>query len=716
MFGPLNRLYERSSALSTALVERLLAPGLATLLWPPALGAALAVVTLEIWPRFSKAVHAKYGGAFIVVIGALLTLGLTWLVARRLRGPVPMLRVVTQLRRFGSPLLLVPLMVTVSRGLEQSHPFMVLGVALVVAWVVAHWMRAWLRPDADDPTPASGAAERIIGPLSAASPWTKHWPKFALAIMVASYTVVFSRLSINNHLAFNTSRADLGFYVSIFRRSSLGDLLGCTICGGGNHLSGHFDPILVVLSPLYLLYPEAETVLVLQSLLLGVTMVPLYMLARHHGVSTLASLLLCLCYGLHPALHGVNLFDFHSLALLIPSAVWLLWARDTERTKTYWAFLLVTLLVREDAALVAVVIGLDTLLSRRKGSALQGLLTIAIGASYFLFVKAALMGSADPLQPRGIRGYAYYYKDLVPKDSGTMGLVTSVLSEPDKVLVAIAQEEKVLYWLQLLTPLLALPLLAQRGRLLLGYGAAFTLLASREHVYSLHFHYSAVVLPFLFYLSVTALAEPQGTSRFLAPLLGRGRLSTRRLQLLLVTAALAATVITSWRFGGIVPNRTFRAGFRALDRSPTAEDIRRDQSLKDICRTVPDGAIVASNEPNLPHMGRCSGYQVKKRRLTADYLVWSKSRTTPTAKKNPATRAVQREIEKGYWKSVGVFGAFELFKNVAPKDARKSEKGAKRPATEDRKPRRIVSPKTRVAKPAQSESDDVLDGGTHGSE
>jgi uncharacterized membrane protein len=266
-----------------------------------------------------------------------------------------------------------------------------------------------------------------------------------LGTLVATYTVGFSWLSIANHLSFNTSRADLGFYVSIFRRSSLGDPLGCTICGGGNHLSGHFDPILVLLSPLYLLYPEAETILVLQSFLLGTTMVPLYWLARHWGVTRAAALIVCACYGLFPALHGVNLFDFHSLALFVPAALWLLWARDTGRSKTYWALLAVLLLVREDAALVAIVIGADTILTRKPGSVWTGLVTIACAAGYFILVKAALMGSPDPLQPSGTRGYAYYYKDLVTKNSGTAGLVASVLSRPEKVLRLIADEDKVLY-------------------------------------------------------------------------------------------------------------------------------------------------------------------------------------------------------------------------------------------------------------------------------
>lgn len=654
--------------------------GLGWIAWPLVLGAAAGLLTLDAWPNLGRALHPRFGAAAIVALASLAVLALAFGVSRFTPGDAPFQRVVRRLVRFGSPLLLALIAVTASTGLERGHGFLVLALGLAAAWVTARWVRAFLPEEAALLPPAPVDTAALVGPLGKDSRLLDRWPALVLALLVTTYTVLFSWLSIANHLSFNTSRADLGFYVSIFRRSSLGDPLGCTICGGGNHLSGHFDPILVLLSPLYLLYPEAETILVLQSLLLGCTMVPLYLLARHWGVARSAALILCACYGLFPALHGVNLFDFHSLALLVPAAVWLLWARDTGRTRTYWVLFVLLLLVREDAALVAIVIGADTVLSRRPGSLRMGIVTLVCAAGYFVVVKALIMGSPDPLQPSGSRGYAYYYKDLVPKDGGTAGLVSSVLSRPEKVLELIANEDKVLYWLQLLVPLLGLPLLAHRGRILLVYGAAFTLLASRQFVYSLHFHYSSVVIPFLFYLAVLALSRPESTTRLLTPVVGRAALSVPRWQLLLALCMLSCTLLTSWRFGGILPNRTFHAGFRPLSRSPSPEDLERDRSLKAVCRAVPEGAIVAANEPHLPHLGRCAGYQVKKRRLQADYLAWTKFRNTGRAKKHSSHRAVEREIAKGYWQLERTIGSIDLFKNVAPESVRKPKKKAKRPS------------------------------------
>ncbi|HEX2735417.1 MAG TPA: DUF2079 domain-containing protein [Polyangiaceae bacterium] len=661
-------LYERVTKTSEAVLLWLLGIGVAQLAWVAALAGALGATVTSLWPTFALHLHPKYGpGAFVLacVVG-----GYTFLFfrARSLAEGDTQERFASAtgaLRRVLTPLLLALVVITVSRGLEREHPFIVLTLAGFSGWAASSWLAAWktpegdfawqrwLRAQRDESIEVSGVALRRATANSPSALVT-------LVALVLGYTVVMSLLAINNHLAFNTGRADLGFYVSIFRRSSLGDLLGCTICGGGNHLSGHFDPVLVLLSPIYWVYPEAETVLVLQSLLLGSTMIPLYLIARRLGLGSGVALALCGCFALHPALHGVNLFDFHSLALVIPVGMWLLWARECGRGIWYWVIVGLFLTIREDAALILVIIGADSILSHKRFGLLRGLGTMLIGVGYFLFVKGVILNGADPLNPGTGRGYAYYYQDLVPKGTGTLGLVNTVLSTPSKVIPLLLQEQKVQYWATLLVPLLGLPLLARRGRLLLFYGAAFTLLASREYVYSVHFHYSSVILPFLFYLSAIALSTPRRLARRIGWWWG-ARSVVAGVSVLAVSGALASTAVASWRFGGMLPNRTFHAGFKPLARKPNAADLERDKILKQVCRLIPKDAKVAANEPNLPHLGRCAGYLGKGKRHLGEYLIWNFTH-------GAATDVIEQEIKKGYWEEVRSFAqGFKLFKNRMPK-------------------------------------------------
>ncbi|HEX7670759.1 MAG TPA: DUF2079 domain-containing protein, partial [Polyangiaceae bacterium] len=172
-----------------------------------------------------------------------------------------------------------------------------------------------------------------------------------VTVAMAAYSYFTIRLVFVNHLSFNTGRSDLGYYLSVFRQSSEGIPLGCSLCGGGSHVTGHFDPLLVLLSPTFLIYPFAETLLVLQTLWLASGAIPVYLLGRHHVGHRGAGVALALAYLAYPALHGVNLFDFHSIALCIPPLLWFLYFLEQERAGAAYLTLGLCLLVREDVSL-----------------------------------------------------------------------------------------------------------------------------------------------------------------------------------------------------------------------------------------------------------------------------------------------------------------------------------------------------------------------------
>ncbi len=122
----------------------------------------------------------------------------------------------------------------------------------------------------------------------------------ALAAIWAAYGYFFSRISLNNHHALHTSIIDLGYYDNIFCQSAHGRPLACSFIKAGYHGSAHFDPLLVVLSPLHYLYPRAELLLVLQSVWLGAGVVPLYLIAHRRLESRLAAVALAAMYARVP--------------------------------------------------------------------------------------------------------------------------------------------------------------------------------------------------------------------------------------------------------------------------------------------------------------------------------------------------------------------------------------------------------------------------------
>jgi hypothetical protein len=209
------------------------------------------------------------------------------------------------------------------------------------------------------------------------------WAGLVLVLILwAAYAWFFSQLSIINHHALTTRIIDLGLYDNIFYQSSHGRPLGCSFLRGGSHLSAPFDPILALLSPLYLLWPRAELLLVLQSVWYGAGVVPVYLLGREQLGRRLYGLVWALAFALQPALHGANLYEFHSLALLMTPLLFALYFLLSGKLRAYYAAFPFALLVREDAALLMSFVGFYGLIADKPGHARAGWITILASIGY----------------------------------------------------------------------------------------------------------------------------------------------------------------------------------------------------------------------------------------------------------------------------------------------------------------------------------------------
>ena len=135
---------------------------------------------------------------------------------------------------------------------------------------------------------------------------------------------------------------------------------------------------------------------------------------------------------------------------------------------------------------------------------------------------------------------------------------------------------------KLLVPLLALPLLAKE-RLVLAYGAALTLLGTVPFLHSIHFQYSSMLIPFLFFLTAASLGRiKRGELAF-------GSLSAERLSRALSAGVLVSTLLCSWKFGGVIPNDSFRAGFRPLGPAVVPGNAMLDLYLRKFALSLPRG-------------------------------------------------------------------------------------------------------------------------------
>ncbi len=117
---------------------------------------------------------------------------------------------------------------------------------------------------------------------------------------------------------------------------------------GQSHLAVHDSWALLILAPLVAMFPRPETLLVIQTIAIGIVALPLYYFARGCGLADLPAQLLALAYLISPSTQGFAYMDF-SENIFVPLVAFSL-ALAVQRRSLLASLLLAQLLmgVKED--------------------------------------------------------------------------------------------------------------------------------------------------------------------------------------------------------------------------------------------------------------------------------------------------------------------------------------------------------------------------------
>jgi uncharacterized membrane protein len=228
---------------------------------------------------------------------------------------------------------------------------------------------------------------------------------------IIAYTIAFSILTIEKHYCFRTYAWDLGIFMqALYTTAFKGQLLHYNVelhtNPSGSFFGVHFSPVLFLLVPLYRIAPRAETLLVLQSLVIGLGALPTYRIASLTLDSPFAGVAFATIYLLYTPLHGVNWFDFHVEAFLPLLYLYTFYYLITRR---YWrtlAFILLGLSTIEFAPILYVALVLYmlmvNLIHRRisKREVLLYILIIALSTSWFV-LACKVVSAFNPLKAGG---------------------------------------------------------------------------------------------------------------------------------------------------------------------------------------------------------------------------------------------------------------------------------------------------------------------------
>ena len=185
------------------------------------------------------------------------------------------------------------------------------------------------------------------------------WVPWLIALVVfAAYTAI----SLCRYVQLAPGSWDLGIFTEYVRQLAHLRAPVVNIRGTGFNLLGdHFQPIVGLIAPVFLIFPSAATLLVVQALLTAVSVIPVSRAAAAK-LGTGAGRMIGAAYGLSWGLQQMIYFDFHEIAFAVPLLACSLSAllRGKVRAAAIWALPLV--FVKEDQGFTVAAIGIVIIL------------------------------------------------------------------------------------------------------------------------------------------------------------------------------------------------------------------------------------------------------------------------------------------------------------------------------------------------------------------
>src|SRR3989338_7480135 len=281
---------------------------------------------------------------------------------------------------------------------------------------------------------------------------SKHNKKI-LAGMVGAYAIAISLVCLWKYHQLLYNGLDLAIYNNALWNTAHGNWFWSTI-QGHNYFGDHFEPILILLLPLYSLWQSPILLLILQTIFLGLAAWPIYLISAevlngrwefisnqnktpfNRGTAAelkteplrknnvLALSIACL-WLINPLVHNVNLFEFHAIAFLPFLFFWLFYfylkLKEQPATKKVFScfcvFVFLCLMVREDVAFIIlaflIIAWIDAFSNKNKNLLRITSYGLLITITYCL----ASFKIISQLSPAGFSPFSYYY-DWLGQDWG----------------------------------------------------------------------------------------------------------------------------------------------------------------------------------------------------------------------------------------------------------------------------------------------------------
>ena len=220
-------------------------------------------------------------------------------------------------------------------------------------------------------------------------------------VLFAVFSVVFGYASALTQMYYANSTFDFGIFAQMFENMRTTGLPLTTVERGKelSHFAVHFSPIFYLLLPGYVIFPSPLYLYFVQAFIVASGVFAVFKIARTLGASPIFSLLMSAFYILYPTMSYGIIWSFHENKLLPPLILWCLYFLIKNKSIPAAAFALLVLMVKEDAFIYVLAIGIWLIASNRKK--LFGAGFIVASVLYFVFAtKMIEAAGGEPMLSR----------------------------------------------------------------------------------------------------------------------------------------------------------------------------------------------------------------------------------------------------------------------------------------------------------------------------
>jgi len=335
-----------------------------------------------------------------------------------------------------------------------------------------------------------------------------------LLIFILAFNSYFIMASFLRHDHFYTGRFDLGNMDQTVWNTKEGRIFEFTNPDGTetvSRLAFHADFILILLSPLYLLWDNPKMLLIIQTVVVSLGAIFVYLLScevlkKSYKLQVtsykLLALALSFSYLMNPSLQWSILYDFHAVTL---ATTFLLAAFYFLYIKKYlWLILFLVLagITKEQVWLPVGLLGLFLAISNIKNNILnikKHKKEVIIGFLIFIFSLSTfyyLVWHAIPEASIGNEHFALSYFNS--NSDSPSSLIGNILSTPLETISKLLQKDRILYLRGLFDPVGYLALFAPWVLIFPFADLFLNLMSDKPELHQIYYQYSAVITPFIY--------------------------------------------------------------------------------------------------------------------------------------------------------------------------------------------------------------------------